>query len=806
MHQTNDQKKVSENEALLQILIDNIDSATCLYNTDKLAIVFNKRFADIYRDIFNREPEVGIKLDYLLPREEVAKRGHMFDRVLQKEHIEYETGYLNKDGRLLILKTKISPVLVDGIVTGIFTYTTDHTEAHEVEQKLKKLNRELSLLSQINDSIIQIKDAHKLMEAICDLLTADGVYNFAAISFAPSKDDFDKDVIAAVSSGTSKDFLKEISINLADDDRNQCPTSRSLLSHKTVIDNNATGVRNEADIPAAVKKYSITATIALPLIIHDDVTGVLTISSPHEEAFDTHEENVLKRVAENLVFALKTIRAVEERKKADMQLQMSLKELSIYKAALDRSFIVDITDPNGLMTQVNDNFCKISKYSREELIGKDHSVLRSNLHASESQALWTSINEGRIWRSDIQHTAKDGSKYWVDTTIVPFMNEDGKIWQFTTIRIDITQQKNDEEALARSEANMNNIFEHTHVGYVLVDADLKLMSYNHTAETFARDELHHQARIGDFMPDYFTAARKDYLLQATLEVLTGKFFVFELNYVQEDNSMHWYNLRLLPIKNSEGIYDGLIVEIVNITQKKKEEQEKEKITTDLMYRNTALEQFTYIVSHNLRAPVASIIGLTSLLTDMELTEQDKTEAIQGLATSSKKLDEVIVDINEILRIKNNVKDDKELLSFTAIADEVKTYILQYFKAQPFIIRTHFATIDSYLGIKSYVYSIFYNLISNSIKYSKPGLVPEIDIRSFVEDKTLILHFADNGIGINMKQNKDQLFGIYRRFHVHVEGKGLGLFMVKTQVEMLGGTIDVQSEEGMGTSFTIRLPL
>ncbi len=304
MHQANDHKRVSENEALLQILIDNIDGATCLYNTNKLAIVFNKRYIDLYHSIFNVYPEVGKKLHFLLPEEEKQKRDIMFDRVLQNEYIEYETSYLSANGRQLILKTKMTPYLIDGIVTGIHTYTTDHTEAHESEQKLKKLNRELSLLSQINDSIIQTKDAYHLMGSICDLLTADGIYDLASISFAPLEENFNKDVIATVSSGTSKDFLNEYSINLADESRNKCATSRSLLSHNIVIDNNATN-KYEAQVPPAVKKYCITATIALPLIINEGHIGVLTISSSKAEAFDSHEVAILKRVAEKPCFCIK---------------------------------------------------------------------------------------------------------------------------------------------------------------------------------------------------------------------------------------------------------------------------------------------------------------------------------------------------------------------------------------------------------------------------------------------------------------------------------------------------------------------
>ncbi len=129
-----------------------------------------------------------------------------------------------------------------------------------------------------------------------------------------------------------------------------------------------------------------------------------------------------------------------------------------------------------------------------------------------------------------------------------------KIWQFTTIRVDITQRNDHKEALARSEANLNTIYENTHIGYVLVDENLNLLSFNQTAEAFALNELHHQAYLGEYMPNYFTPDRKEFLIHAAQEVLNGKDHFFELNYAQADGSMHWYNLRLLLVKKQRRQY------------------------------------------------------------------------------------------------------------------------------------------------------------------------------------------------------------------------------------------------------------
>ncbi len=254
--------------------------------------------------------------------------------------------------------------------------------------------------------------------------------------------------------------------------------------------------------------------------------------------------------------------------------------------------------------------------------------------------------------------------------------------------------------------------------------------------------------------------------------------------------------------DSNGKPVGLYGIVCDVTDKKLAENERTQMVDDLMQRNKVLEQFAYIVSHNLRAPVANILGAAGVLNSCGISTEDKAILNQGIMESVTGLDNVVKDLNHILQVKREINGTKEKVFFFKLIDDIKISIKNLIDKNNIKIECDFEKVEEIITLKSYLYSIFYNLISNSIKYRQQQLPCIIKIKSYLLKDKIILIFTDNGMGIDLKKRGEQIFGLYKRFHTTIEGKGMGLFMVKTQVETLGGKISIQSEINKGTEFKI----
>jgi signal transduction histidine kinase len=249
-----------------------------------------------------------------------------------------------------------------------------------------------------------------------------------------------------------------------------------------------------------------------------------------------------------------------------------------------------------------------------------------------------------------------------------------------------------------------------------------------------------------------------------------------------------------------------LVESNKVLSKLVEEKTEDLSSTneELVRHNNELRQFSYTVSHNLRAPVARLLGLTDLLNRSKL-DHDRTEISTMIHKSGRELDEVLKDLNQIIDLRNDLYQVREKILF---ADEwQKTlFVLQEQLRPAYKIEIDFNQAPYIYSIRAMIQSIVYNLVSNAIKYRNPEKELRIDVTTSLQpDGAVVLRVKDNGLGINLGTQKENIFKLFKRFHTHVDGKGLGLYLVKTQVDTLGGSIEIESEINRGTTFSITLP-
>jgi len=198
------------------------------------------------------------------------------------------------------------------------------------------------------------------------------------------------------------------------------------------------------------------------------------------------------------------------------------------------------------------------------------------------------------------------------------------------------------------------------------------------------------------------------------------------------------------------------------------------------------------------------MGLSNILNTFEFNLTEKDDVLTALETSTLILDQIIIDLNQILQIHGSISENSEQVVFQSLVDEITLSLANLIAQENVTIKTNFSAAGKTFTIKSYMYSIFYNLILNGIMYRQTGVEPLVSISTRAKEDGLEILFKDNGNGIDEKNIKN-LFGLYKRFDTSVEGKGIGLFLVKMQVENLGGKISVQSKVGIGTIFKLEFP-
>jgi PAS domain S-box-containing protein len=365
----------------------------------------------------------------------------------------------------------------------------------------------------------------------------------------------------------------------------------------------------------------------------------------------------------------------------------------------------------------------------------------------------------------------------------------------------ITERKNAEKALQKSEANLNTVFENTDVGYYLFDENLDIVAFNEPAQRFTTIEFHKPLEIGNNFYDYFPEETKNRLAMVMSEVFKGKKTSYERQFEKVNEEDSWYHTMYSPVSNAENKVVGAVMSTENITKRKQNEIALNKSLELLSDQNKRLLNFSYIVSHNLRSHTSNIKSILNLL-PYASSEEERNKMIELLEVASNLLNETIHNLNEVVSIQNNLNLVIEPIN---LQDSIKKTLLvldEQIVQKKAKVKIE---VDDKITINynpAYLESILLNFLSNAIKYSHPDRLPIVSLTCNQFENHLLMIISDNGIGIDMKKHGDEIFGMYKTFNGNSDARGVGLFITKNQIEAMGGRVEVISELGKGTTFKI----
>jgi PAS domain S-box-containing protein len=511
------------------------------------------------------------------------------------------------------------------------------------------------------------------------------------------------------------------------------------------------------------------------------------------------------------------------RNKAEADLQQSLKESSDYKYALNQSSMVVIADQHGTIKEVNDNLCKVSKYLRDELIGENHAKLNLNCNTVPFlQGLEASMASGKMWKGELKNIAKDGTVYWNDTTIIPFVDTAGKPYQFVAVSSNITWRKALEAKIKRFNTDLQQrvaektkqvidkeekyrfLLQNMREGILVIGHDWKYIFANSSVidrSIYSSEEL-----LGYTMMEKHPGIEKKEIFKTLKHCMEQRQAqVLEYQYTFPDGLKGWLEMSIQPVP------EGLLILSIDINDRKKSAKEIERVNkklekkaAELEASNNELERFAFIASHDLKEPLRMITSFLNLLEKRTGGQLDDTTrkfiffAIDG----AERMRNLVQDLLEYSRVGVN-KEDFVKTDINDVMQYIERVLeINLEKANATLIVEPMPTITVN---KTLIGLLFLNLINNGIKYhgSQP---PEIKVGYTENVDETIFYVQDKGIGINTRFF-DKIFVIFQRLHTkeQFEGTGLGLAICKKITDIHKGKIWVESVIGKGSTFYFSIP-
>ena len=484
-------------------------------------------------------------------------------------------------------------------------------------------------------------------------------------------------------------------------------------------------------------------------------------------------------------------------------LQRSLKELADIKFALDESAIVAITDQRGIINYVNDKFCEISKYPRHELLGQDHRIINSGYHSKEFiRNLWTTIASGKVWRGEIRNRARDGSYYWVDTTIVPFLNSEGKPYQYVAIRSDITERKRAEEQIREQAA----LLDQAQDAIMVRDLDHKILFWNKSAEHIYGWTA--EEAVGKNVRDLILKGTSEQFESARKKVLEQGEWKGEMHQTRRDGAEIIVESRWTLVHDEKEVPKSILVINTDVTEKKRIEAQ--------FLRAQRMESIGTLaggIAHDLNNVLSPILMAIDML-QMKATDESSKKWLDVLRTNAERGGNMV---RQVLSFARGVEGERVNLQPKHLIKEIVKILRE---TLPKSIEINFQIPNDLWIISAdatQMHQVLMNLCVNARDAMPEGgsitikaentLVDQNYARMHLEAKPgrfVMVSVADTGPGMS-PEIQSRIFEPFFTTKEMTKGTGLGLSTALTIVKSHGGFINVYSELHKGSQFTLYLP-
>ncbi|HEY8402132.1 MAG TPA: PAS domain S-box protein [Cytophagaceae bacterium] len=550
-------------------------------------------------------------------------------------------------------------------------------------------------------------------------------------------------------------------------------------------------------VSTAPKNALISSYLAVPVISKSNsILGAILLGHSKPNIFTEKAKKAVEGIASQAAIALESIHLFEAQKSNEALFR------SITNAI---PAVLWMTDPNSGVVFFNQTWIDWTGKPLEYHLGNGwQDFIYKEDKSRYIQKFYQAFKERSNYTSEFRIIRKDGEIRWIVASGVPRYLENGEFAGYVGSCIDITDRKIAEKHLQENEYILKTITNRIPAFISYVTKEGRYLFHN---DFYYKLSGINESFIGKTMqeildPDYYHKA-EPYIKK----VLEGNETKYNNTIILKDGSEKELEINFIPDKDEQGNTRGFVLMGIDLTERLQFERKLETQNQELRQINSDLDAFIYTASHDLKAPVSNIEGLIYSIKDIINTESPDKEQLNQMLEyidlSIQRFKNTVLDLTEISRIQRISENQQEKVNLKEIIDDVMLSIADLIKSSKAQISVNLNDCNYIPFTKSHLKSIVYNLISNGIKYRNPKRQLLLEINCQATEEYYVLEFKDNGLGI-AKSNLEKIFGMFRRLHNHVEGSGVGLYIVKRIVENNSGKIEVESELNKGSVFRIYL--